>query len=145
MDDHYLIFAALDSETKEGWVWLPLSAKWNTSLVLIKYHHRSVICERRVVDANFRRLYERETGTTLPSSDNFIIMNAWYREHLGITGTQIRLPLEIKETNSFWARHVSVFWQHPQAVVRTNILVALVSIALGILGLFLGLVSLLRK
>jgi hypothetical protein len=65
MGNHYLILAALDSETKEGWVWLPLSARWNTEVVVIKYHNRSVICERRVADANFRRLYQRETGVAL--------------------------------------------------------------------------------
>lgn len=134
MDDHYLILAALDSETKEGWVWLPLSAKWNTSIVLIKFHDRSVICERRVADANFRRLYQRETGVTLPA-ENFVVINAWYRQHLGINDTQVTLPLEIEEEDGFWANHVSVFRQHPQALVRTNILIALASIGLGILSL----------
>lgn len=134
MDDHYLILAALDSETKEGWVWLPLSAKWNTSIVLIKFHDRSVICERRVADANFRRLYQRETGVTLPA-ENFVVINAWYRQHLGINDTQVTLPLEIEEEHGFWANHVSVFRQHPQALVRTNILIALASIGLGILSL----------
>jgi hypothetical protein len=143
--DNFLILAALASEVKEGWVWLPLSASWSTDLVRITYHNRSVITERRVVDANFRRFYEGETGAPLPTAENFLVMNAWYRQRLGINDTQIRLSLEVKEANSFWAGHVSVFWQHPQAVVRTNILVALVSIGLGILGLFLGLVSLCHK
>jgi hypothetical protein len=143
--DNFLVLAALASEVKEGWVWLPLSASWSTNLVRIAYHDRSVICERRVVDANFRRLYEGETGTPLPPTENFAVINAWYRQRLGINDTQIRLSLEIEEENGFWARHVSAFWQHPQAVVRTNILVALVSIGLGFLGLFLGLVSLYHK
>ena len=111
----------------------------------ITYHERSVICERRVVDVNSRRLYERETETPLPSTQKFVIMNAWYRQRLAINVTQIRLPLEIIEENGFMASHVSVFWEHPQAVVRTNILVAVVSIGLGILGLVLGLVSLFRR
>ena len=143
--DNYLILAALASEVKEGWVWLPLSASWSADLVCITYHDRSVICERRVADANFRRFYEEETGAPLPTTENFVVMNAWYRQHLGINDTQIRLSLEIREANSFWTRHVGVFWQHPQAAVRTNILVALVSVGLGILGLFLGLVSLFHK
>ncbi len=143
--ENYLILAALDSETKEGWVWLPLSAKWNTGLVLIKYHNRSVICERRVADANFRRLYQRETGVALPSSETFVVMNAWYRQHLGINDTQVVLPLEIEEEHGFWANHVSVFREHPQALVRTNILIALVSIGLGILSLLIGVLSALRR
>jgi hypothetical protein len=140
--DNFLILAALASEMKEGWVWLPLSANWSTDLVRITYHDRSVICERRVVDANFRRLYEQTTRMSLSAVENFIVMNAWYRQRLGINDTQISLPLEIKEENGFWASHVSVFREHPQAVVRTNILVAMVSIGLGILGLVLGLASL---
>ena len=143
--DNFLILAALASEVKEGWVWLPMSACWSTEVVRITYHDRSVICERRVVDANFRRLYEGETGVPLPAKDNLVIMNAWYRQRLGINDTQISLPLEIKEEDGFWARHVSVFWEHPQAVVRTNILVAVVSISLGMLGLILGVVSLCHR
>lgn len=143
--DNYLILAALDTETKEGWVWLPLSAKWNSGLVLIKYHDRSVICERRVADANFRRHYQKETGVALTTADNFVVINAWYRQHLGITDTQVTLPLDIEEEHGFWANHVSVFRGHPQALVRTNILIALVSIGLGVLGLLIGLVSAFRR
>jgi len=38
--DNFLILAALASEMKEGWVWLPLSASWGTDLVRITYHGR---------------------------------------------------------------------------------------------------------
>jgi hypothetical protein len=141
----FLILAALDSETKEGWVWLPLSSKWTTDAVSIKHHDHSVICERRVVDKNFRRLYETETGATLPTDDNFIVINAWYRQRLGINDTKVKLPLEIREEPGLCAKHISVFWQHPNALVRTNILIALVSIGLGILGVVLGIVSFCRR
>jgi hypothetical protein len=111
----------------------------------MKYHDRSVICERRVADANFRRLYQRETGVALPTSESFVVINAWYRQKLGINDTQITLPLEIEEEHGFWANHVSVFRQHPQALVRTNILIALVSVGLGIFSLLIGIVGAFRK
>jgi hypothetical protein len=142
--DHYLILASLYAESKEGWVWLPLSANWSTDLVRITYHNRSVICERRVVDSNFRGIYQREKGAPFPTSENVVIMNAWYRQRLGINDTGVTLPLEIEEVHGFWSKHVSVFQQHPQAMVRTNILIALVSVGLGILGLILGVVSVCR-
>lgn len=82
---------------------------------------------------------------TLPASESFVVINAWYRQKLGINDTQITLPLEIEEEHRFWANHVSVFRQHPQALVRTNILIALASMGLGILSLLIGVVGALRK
>jgi hypothetical protein len=141
----FLILAALDTETREGWVWLPLPSKWAADVVSIKHDSHSVICERRVVDENFRRLYESETRATLPTNESFIVINAWYRQRLGINSARVKVSLEIREERGLWEKHVSVFWHHPSAIVRSNIQVALVSIGLGIVGLVLGIVSLCRR
>jgi hypothetical protein len=137
----YLICASLHEEAKEGWVWLSSSADLTSFYVRIlnPRNGRSVVCEWRSMDDNFRKVYDSTEGTKkLPASGSFIVVSDWYRRSLGILDTQIHMPLEIQDANSIRERYVLPFLHHPNPAIRTSILMGIISLGLGILGLLLG-------
>lgn len=140
----YKVFAALHSEARDGWVWLPSTANLAGAVIRIRNprNNRSIVCERRSVDTNFRQTYGAGGGTLpLPDGGGFVVISDWYRRLLGILDTKIDIPLEIEDADGIWAKYVSLFIQHPSPVVRTSIVLALVSFALGVSGLALGILS----
>lgn len=144
---NYKVFAALHEETKEGWVWLPLDPNFSTGYTHIRnpWNGRSIVCERRTADENFAGVYNSARGTIrLPESGNFIVMNAWYRERLGIFDTKKEIPLEVRNASGWWACY-DAFRLHPSPVVRTSILLAAISLILGVIGFLEGTLSLWKR
>src|SRR5437879_1267697 len=119
----YLICASLHEEAKEGWVWLSSSADLASDYVRIRNprNGRSVVCERRSIDDNFRDVYDSTEGTKkLPASGNVIVINDWYRRSLRIFDTRIHMPLEMQEANSLRERYLLPFLHHPNPAIRTS-------------------------
>lgn len=145
--NNYKILAALHEEAKEGWVWLPLDPDLATEYTHIRNprNGRSIVCERRTADENFAGVYKSSASTIgLPESGKFIAMNAWYREQLGIFDTKAELPLEVKNASGWWASY-RAFRLHPSPVIRINILLASISLILGIVGFLEGALSLWKR
>jgi hypothetical protein len=141
--NHYSVFAALHYETKEGWVWMPPTTGHTADNIRITNKTHSVVCERRLADGNFHRLYKAETGNDLPTDEKFIVMSAWYRQRLGLPDTQLEFALEIVDTERWKEKYVLTFLDHPSAVVRTSIWLGLISLLLGAVGALEGVASLL--
>lgn len=141
---HYKVFPALHSESREGWVWLPQCANLTARNIRIRNRGTSIVCERRLADANFRTIYGSETGKTLPDNSNFIVMSSWYRERLGILATQIECTLDLQDAGNLRDKHVYTFLDHPNPAVRVSILMGLISLFLGFVGVVLGMLSLCR-
>jgi hypothetical protein len=142
--NNYKIFAALHEEAKEGWVWLPLDPDLATEHTHIRNprNGRSIVCERRTADENFVGVYNSTHGTIrLPEFGKFIVINAWYRERLGIFDTKAELPLKVSNASGLWASYRS-FRLHPSPAIRTSILLAVISLILGIIGFLQGALSL---
>jgi hypothetical protein len=142
--DSYWIYAALHEETKEGWVWLPANPALTSIHVHIRNPHnnRSVYCERRTADENFRQTYNSPSGTKrLPESEKFIVLNSWYREQLGIFDTKIAMPLDIQDAPG-WMAALRAFTAHPNPAIRVSMVLAFISLALGLTGIAIGLLSL---
>ena len=72
-------------------------------------------------------------------------MNEWYRKRLGglETKPKIDYPLVIEKADS-WYGKIRACLQHPQNVVRIATRLGIISFALGVFGLFLGVVALSR-
>ena len=145
--NNYRIYAALHEEAKEGWVWMPLDSNLTAGLVQIQNprNGRSITCERRTADDNFREGYNSTKGTVpLPSSGDFIVMNAWYRERLAIFDTQKEMPVDARNAVGWWACYRS-FRLHPNPAIRTSMLLAVISLALGVAGFVEGTLSLWKR
>jgi hypothetical protein len=129
---HYRVFAALHDEAREGWVWLPSTPILVAGHIRIRNprNGRTIVCEMRVADANFRKVYGGQGATFhLPGAGDFIVISDWYRRLLGILDTQNHIPLEIEDANSWWLRYVVAFVRHPSPAIRTSIVLGLISLA----------------
>ncbi|HHD6407032.1 hypothetical protein [Aeromonas salmonicida] len=97
----YYVLASLAEDINSGWCWIKDSNVSNRSLVQIKNNDngRSIVCEALSIDVNFKKIYENKsiskTNSSILDNHNTVLMNAWYREKLGIHETQVEYDLQI--------------------------------------------------
>jgi hypothetical protein len=141
---NYKIYVALDTEKNEGWVWLPFDAGLSAEFVAIKNPTNGwkIVCERRTVDENFRDVYNSMQSTIrLPETGRFIVMNAWYRQRLGILDTKPEVPLGVSNSTG-WLAMCGASRHHPNPAIRMSISLALLSVFLGLAGVIEGIIAL---
>lgn len=141
---NYKIYVALDAEKNDGWVWLPFDAGLSAEFVAIQNSTNgwNIVCERRTVDKNFRDIYNSTKGTIpLPEAGRFIVMNAWYRQRLGILDTKPDVSLELTNATG-WLSMCRASRQHPNPAIRMSISLALLSVFLGLTGVLEGIIAL---
>ncbi|HIF9249870.1 TPA: hypothetical protein ACX6RB_004128 [Photobacterium damselae] len=138
----YYILASLAEDINSGWCWIKGSDVLNRSLVQIKNNTngKSVVCEALSVDRNFEKKYRGSISSlankNMLDSSNVVLMNAWYREKLGINKTQSKLDLQISFVTKWCVgKRIKACTMHPQVAVR-------LSTWLGLIGIFVGMVSL---
>lgn len=143
----FKIYAALHEESKEGWVWIGLKDIKSDFIKITNLEKgKSVICERRDIDDNFIKLYnKRETTEDIEEEEkeNIIVINAYYRGKLGGLETQDEVLLEITETDSIIDKYIKAPSDHPNLFVRASMILGSISIILGFLSFGLGLLSIL--
>jgi hypothetical protein len=143
----YQIRSALHEEAKEGWVWIypPLSETTIHIRIRNQATGRTVICEQREIDDNFRWLYNaRELTRSLPLDDNVIVISSYYRDLLGLALETVEpQDLSISATRGPLAG-LSAGLEHPGSVVRTATWLGILSIFLGVLSFGLAVAVLLR-
>ncbi|MGH9794768.1 MAG: hypothetical protein ACRD5G_08355 [Candidatus Acidiferrales bacterium] len=111
MSNVYRIHAALHNEAKEGWAWISRDTNLTPSFIRIKnpVNGKTVVCERRTIDDNFRSVYNSKNGTIpLPEGGPAIVLNAFYREALGAllpVDTKSTVNLEISDANRWWEKY----------------------------------------
>ena len=138
---NYKIWAALAEEENEGWVWFTEPALEPRTLV--KIHNpkngRTIFCQSRHIETNFLTRYN-EKNHTLKINDGepakALVISAWYRDALGGLETQSEVCLCVSRLRTPLWRDLRVACHHPDIVAR-------IGTRLGILGVWLGLVSLL--
>lgn len=144
--NRYKVYVALHEEARECWVWLPFDSSLSADYVSIRYPGTgwSVVCERRVIDKNFRDVYNSAGGTIpLPDSGQFVVMNAWYRQRLGLLDTDPDVSLEIRDARG-WLAMYRASRQHPSPAIRISICLALLSVFLGFIGFLAGAIALFK-
>lgn len=138
----YYVLASLAEDINSGWCWIKDSNFSNRSLVQIKNNDngKSIVCEALSVDPNFENTYKSRTSSKINESildkQNTVLMNAWYREKLGIYKTQCEYNLQVGVVTKWCIyKRIKACTTHPQVAVR-------LSTWLGVAGVFLGAVSL---
>jgi hypothetical protein len=138
----YKVYAAIEEEYNEGWVWI--CTPWCASRTLVKLSREkngrlwSTYCEARHIDWNFLERYhspERNRAKIARPSEALVI-SEWYRNALGglETGTYEEILIQ-PLSRSTWGR--GPIWaasHHPDIVAR-------IGTRLGLLGAWLGLVA----
>ena len=71
---------------------------------------------------------------------NALVIGAWYRAGLGILESKTEVALEVSACNSWWGQFKACTG-HPQVVVRLAAWLGGIGLALGIVGLILGIMS----
>lgn len=146
--DFYVIRAARNEDSNEGWVWMREYPS-RTVLKLTRaaaprwkfWSRRSVYCQARQIDHNFLADYNRRKRTVaIRDRHPTIVMSGWYRDALGglkAATKGIQKPTKIKVRRSsipLW-RSLRAASHHPEVTVRLGT-------RLGVLGVWMGVVSL---
>ncbi len=136
------IYASLDDDISEGFVWLRKPGLPNRGLVKIRNpgSGRTVVCEALQFEDNFLRKYNQAPRFTISDPASSIVMSRWYRTCLGGLDTQEEYPLEISSACSGWDGMQACI-HHPQIVVRVAVWLGLLSVTLGVVGVLLGVIS----
>ncbi|MFQ2665446.1 hypothetical protein ACK3ZL_20365 [Aeromonas caviae] len=139
---NYYVLASLAEDINSGWCWIKGSDVLNRSLVEIKNktNGKSIICEALSIDSNFENKYRDSISSKmnkkLLDKSNVVLMNAWYREKLGIDETQRNYDLQVSFVTKWCVgKQIKACTMHPQVAVR-------LSTWLGLVGIFVGTVSL---
>ena len=138
----YQIRPAMFEEVKEGWVWLFPSARPGAAHVRIRNlaNGRSIVCEQRIIDSTFRRLYQDPSkGRSLPPQDSVVVISAYYRDRLELDLDRYsEADLEIRVPRGPMAG-ITAGVTHPNSAVRTATWLGVLSIVLGGIGLAIAL------
>jgi hypothetical protein len=136
------IYASLADHIGEGFVWLQRSGLPTRCVVKITNPDakRAVFCEALQLEENFLKRYNQGPRHTIKDPASSIVMSAWYRIRLGGLETQRDYALEVIPADS-WCGKIWACVHHPQIVVRVAVWLGLVSVALGALGVILGVIS----
>ena len=136
------IYAALQEDMQQGWVWLQDKNLSPRSIVKITNlaTGKRIFCESLQIDQNFLNTYNQSPRITISDPMSSLVISAWYRESLGGLGSQQEASIKIQALNSWYGRFMACIY-HPQTVVRVAAWLGLWSIALGAIGVVLGIIS----
>ncbi len=99
-----------------------------------------MFCERLEIDDNFTKEYNQPPRVHIKPNEDTAVINAWYRKRLGGIPTKKSHDLKIIEANGWWGK-LRANTGHPQVVVRLATWLAVISVALGVIGVGLGALS----
>lgn len=137
------VFASLAEDINSGWVWVPESFVGERTVVRIRHKKtgKAVYCEALQVGGNYLKRYNTNERTKkITDKDASIVMSEWYRKKLGVENTQEEIEFVIVAKNNPWG-HLRASLQHPQIVVRLAMELAILSVVLGVVGVYLGMGS----
>jgi len=139
------IYASLDEDIGEGFVWLQKPGLPTRGIVRITNADsgRNIFCEALQFEKNFLEKYNQSPRFVIERPDLSIVMSGWYRTRLGDLQTQREYPLEIATADS-WYGKIRACTHHPQVVVRLAVWLGVLSVVLGIAGVLLGVASVLE-
>lgn len=137
------MFASLQEDSQQGWVWLMDSSLPPRATVKItnRATGKSVVCEALQIDSNFLDRYCQPPRLRIEDPKEAIVASEWYRSNLGGIATNTDVDLEIVVASTPFGKFRACT-HHPQIIVRVAAWLGLVSVVLGALGLVLGVVSL---
>ena len=144
----FVIRAARDEDSNEGWVWMreypsrtvlkltcPATPCWKF------WRRRSVYCQARKIDDNFKVNYnKRERTVAICDERPTIVMSGWYRDALGGLKAVTR---QNQESTDVAVRRCSIpLWRSLRAACHHPEISVRLGTRLGILGVWLGVAGL---
>jgi hypothetical protein len=134
----FKIYAALNEDVNQGWVWLqksqlPLGSPQRSIVKLsASATSKHTYCETRLIDKNFINRYNESSHTkNIDESDLILVAAEWYQIHLGIENDD-EAEIKVTSANHFCGR-IYACLDHPQVVVRVATILGLVAVALGLI------------
>ena len=145
----YKILAALKEDINSPSIWVKDNdiAVRTLAKISINQENKSVWVELQVIDDNFTNNYNSsKQRLNIKKDEDCLVINQWYRNKLGIRSKET-FNLSIKP-NSCWMafpiRQMQAALSHPDSSVRICADLAIASVLLGLVGLVLGVVSLVK-
>lgn len=145
---HLKIFPALAEDINVPYVWLSETPDKSRPLMRIENfkNGKTVYVQALRIDNNFRSRYQNSPNTlSLPEDGTLAVMSQWYRDCLGVKRME---TTEFIIKPACWIfrlfTQLRASFSHPDCNVRLAANLAIISIFLGILGLLLGVISLLK-
>jgi len=140
----YLVKAALSEDVNAPYIWfssLPCESREILKITNTD-ENKSVWCEVIKASDNFIHRYNNNKRTiNICSSENYLIVNEWYRNKLGLKKNS-RSSIRITISNyPLFYRQLLASYKHPDNTVRLAVDLAFISVILGGLGLLLGIIS----
>jgi hypothetical protein len=137
------LFASLAEDINNGWVWVPEDIVSERTVVRIKNKDtkKVVYCEALQIGSNYLKRYNTNDRThKITEKGRSVVISEWYRKKLGISGTQVDVDFEIEVKDNPWG-HLRAALHNPQIVIRLAMELALLSVVLGAIGIYLGIGS----
>lgn len=137
------IYAAFKEDINSGWVWLAIPTLPPRCVVKItnRVTSQSAYCEALQIDENYLTAYNQLPRKTISQASDALIVNEWYRTRLGCMQTQMAYSLEVESVNNPFGKLMACL-QHPQVVVRLATWLGILGLALGFVGVTLGVAAL---
>jgi len=151
----YDVHQSLVEDVSQGWVWIhdpDLNAELDAQrrIICIKSQPsgKSVYCEALVIgpaDETYYNHVRRSRGHSDADlhTNPTILMNAWYRQKLGIAYGNNQLHVTISKV-PLW-HGIRACLHHPQVVVRLATWLGFLGVLLGILGVVFAIIPLFEK
>lgn len=144
----YRVFSALERDIGAPFIWVTDSPVPSRSIAKVKNTQtgQSVYCEILVMDVNFRAAYNGSNKTiSIKEQLPAVVANAWYRQKIGTEKNQdATLEISVPRYVPQIARQIKAAMSHPDNAVRLSADLAVVSVALGLVGLLLGIFGLVK-
>ena len=137
------VFASLEEDINNGWVWVPESLVRERTVARIKNNNtgKVIYCEVLQIGDNYLKRYNsNERRYKIIDSYASIVMSEWYRKKLCITNTQEEIEFDVVVKDNPWG-HLRAALHNPQIVVRLAMELAILSLALGVIGVCLGIAT----
>lgn len=142
----YIIRKSLVSDINASYIWskdLPCRSREIVKITNMD-NKKSIWCEVMVTSENYIKRYNNNPNTINLDSKPFFIANAWYRKELGLEqNKEFTLKIDTSYKPLFLKQLLSSR-KHPDNTIRLASNLAFLSLLLGILGLILGCISLLK-
>jgi hypothetical protein len=103
-----------------------------------KKNNKQIYCECLEIDENYISVYNNSAREYIDKNKATITINSWYRKKLGGINTKTDHELEIRAANGMLGQ-LRANLEHPQVVVRMATWLAIISVALGLLSVYLSL------
>lgn len=139
-----IVFTALATDIQSGAVWLPSQYVHDGRLVAItnQSQDKKIYCEAIPIGEAFRHRYNEIASVPIDNSDTCIVLSHWYRARLGCKQNS-EVELDIRPSNGLWGSFQASIG-HPQIVVRLATRLAVWSVFLGLLGVALGVLGIVK-